>query len=66
MTGYEDGLANILDSLYTSLPNKARDQVAALIHRKLSSLKLYHFDVVEQGGGDDYGCYAIAFAEALC
>ena len=64
--GCENGQVNILDSLYTSLPTKASDQVAALLHTKLSSLKLYHLDVVEQNGGNDCGCYAIAFAEALC
>ena len=64
--GCEDGQVNILDSLYTGLPATATRQVAALLHSKLPSLKICYLDVAEQSGSNDCGCYAIAFAEALC
>lgn len=64
--GCKDGQVDILDSLYASLPTKACEQVAALLHSKLSSLRICYRDVATQSGGDDCGCYAIAFAEALC
>ena len=57
---------NILDSLYASLPTKACEQVAALLHSKLLLLRICYRDVAAQSGGDDCGCYAIALAEALC
>ena len=64
--GCEDGQVNILDSLYTALPSKATEQVAALLHSKVPSLEVLYLDVAEQSGGNDCGCFAIAFAEALC
>ena len=63
--GCEDSQVDILDSLYTNLLTKASEQVAALLTSKLSSLKLSHLDVAKQRGGNDCGCYGIAFAEAF-
>ena len=64
--GCNKGQCNVFDSLYPTLPSKAVKQIAALLKCKLPSFELRYLDVANQLNTNECGCYAIAFAEALC
>ena len=64
--GCREGQVDVLDSLFPTLPRKAVQQIAVILHCSLPTIELRYLDVSCQRGTNDCGCYAIAFAEAIC
>lgn len=55
----------VFDSMYVSVNDNIKTQVACILCTKCSTIKLNFMDVQMQCGGCDCGLFAIAFATAL-
>ena len=56
----------VYDSLGGRLPTAAKKIIADLLQCSKKSTAVYYEDVQEQLGGNDCGCFSLAFATSLC